>query len=293
MLMNLHCNKLIDGRFTLWNRMAVILVATATLLSQAHADPGQNIGDMRVGKLISVKARVGERFTARETPGTFVFTMRDDFGATTLAFTKKDISDLHFGATYIVTGVPKADPKNAKALYLEAASWEPAYSSSIGPVLVAGGVLAVALVGGFAYFGLRLKQVKTKEPWDFAEILSGPDQGAVIPLRHNKIIVGRQQDPEKSISITHDTFVSREHGVLTHKNKKTYYQDTNSRAGSHVDEVQVEPGQEVVVMPGSLLRIGPHTIIRIGQSVTLPTDTSVFEVNTTTDPKSWRNTTIS
>ncbi len=273
--------------------MGVVLIAFMALLAQAHANPNQNIADMRDGKSASVKARVGERFTTRETPGTFVFTMRDDFGATALAFTHNDISDLHFGATYLVTGVAKKDPKNPKTLYLEASSWEPAYTSSFGPVFILGGGLAVVILGGFVYFGLRLRQVKTKEPWDFAEILSGPDQGTVIPLRHNKIIIGRQQDPEKGISIAHDSFVSREHGVLIRKNKKTYYEDTNSRAGSYLDEVQLEAGLEVVVLPGSLLRIGPHTVIRIGQSVALPTDTSIFEVNSTVDPKSWRDTTIS
>lgn len=293
MVMNFHSNKLFGPYMTLWIRMVVVFFSLGTLLVQAHAAPSQNIADMRVGKAASVKARIGERFTAREVPGTFVFTMRDDFGATALAFTQKDITDLHFGATYVVTGVAKTDPKNPKTLYLEASSWEPAYTSSFGPVLMVAGGLAIVVIAGFVYFGLRLRQMKTKEPWDYAEILSGPDQGNVIPLRHNKIIIGRQQDPEKSISIAHDSFVSREHGVLTRKNKKTFYEDTNSRAGSYLDEVQLEAGLEVVVLPGSLLRVGPHTVIRIGQSVALPTDTSVFEVNTTADPKSWRDTTIS
>ena len=290
MLKIFRSTRLFDMQTTLWNRAVVLLMAVGILVAQATAAPTQNIADMRSGKHISIKARVGERFTAREIPGTHVFTMRDDFGGTTLAFTHKDISDMHFGATYVVTGVARRDPKDLKTLYLDASSWEPAYALSFGPIFIFGGALAVVILAGFLYFALRLKNVKVSEPWDYAEILSGPDQGAVIPLRLNKVIIGRQQDPDKSISISHDNFVSREHGVLSRKNKKTYYEDTNSRAGSFLDEVQLEAGQEVPVMPGSLLRIGPHTIIRIGKSVAFPTDTSVFEEDSTAGPRSWRDT---
>lgn len=238
------------------------------IFALAGATPNQNVADMRAGKAITLKARVGERVAARESPGTFVFTIRDDFGGMTLGETHHNVADMRFGATYLLSGIARRDP-DSQQLVLDVESWQLAYGAPIGWYLL-GAAVVVAGIGSILFLlARRVMESRPKEPWEFVEVLSGPDQGLLIPLRENRILVGRKQDPLKEVCLPQDEHVSRKHGILSRQSGVVYFEDTDSRCGSFVNEQRVEPGRQVRVPPGALLRLGPHTVLRVG---TAPND---------------------
>ncbi len=166
----------------LTTRVAALVLAALLFAFAVAADPIEKISDLKVGAPATIKVRIGERVPSKETAKTHVFTMRDDFGAGAYGYTKRDVSDMRFGATYLLKGTLRRDPKT-KQEYFDVTSWELAYPFPLWPIVGAIGVIVVVCGAGFFFFARRLKSVKPREPWDYAEIISGPDQGACSESR--------------------------------------------------------------------------------------------------------------
>lgn len=241
--------------------LCLTVIAVSFLGSGLCAEDGHRIKDIKPGMEVTVKVRIGERMESRETNGIFAFTMRDDFGGFVAGQTNKDITDLRFGLTYLVTGRAVADSQG-NLDHIEVASWREAYPRKSGLyALIAVGL--VIIIGGLLFLMVRHRTTEPQQ-WGYAEIVSGPDQGKLFPLKVKRVKVGRKQDPAKCVAVVLDKQVSREHGVLIRDGDTTYYEDTNSKWGSSVEGEDVKPGQRVSVPNGGIVRLGENTVIRVG-----------------------------
>jgi len=260
--------------------LVVALVCAGAVVAQDAAKLTR-IRDLRFGVEATIKARIGERRETAEKPGTYVFTLRDDFGGMALGRTSRDIRDLRFGGTYYVQGRRAEDALVGAHTqpFFDVVSWRPAYVSGMPlayVLLPAGVAVAVALIV-FLAMSRRVKGAALPAAWDQAEIIAGPDQGKLFMLRGARVPVGRKQDPATAISIVLDDHVSRQHGVLIREGNVTYYEDTNSTGGSWVDEQKVNPHHRVPVPPGARLRLGPYTVIRVGKAAEEDSRTRAFD----------------
>lgn len=81
-------------------------------------------------------------------------------------------------------------------------------------------------------------------------------------LRYDETPIGRESDPLTSVVLESDLSVSRQHGRIVREASGVFYEDTDSRNGSWVNEIQVQAWQRVALPQGTLLRLGP-TVLRL------------------------------
>lgn len=256
-----------------WAALLLLCVACAGL----GAALPTRIRDLKAARSAMIKARVGERVEAEEAPGVFVFTLRDDYGDTIKGRTSKDISGLRFGATYYLQGRRTAGAATGRE-YFEVASWRLTYGTHVPRSYFLVPVLLALLAAAVVYLVVSRRITLIAPPaWGDAEIVSGPDQGKLFTLKGRRVVVGRQQNPERAVSVVLDNYVSRQHGVLLRKGGTIYYEDTFSAGGSWLDEQPVNAGTRVAVLPGALLRLGPHTVIRVGRAPSEDFETRAFD----------------
>lgn len=249
-----------------FSRAAFCLVIIAIAAAQVSAREVR-ISELRnlTGQEATVRGRTGIIVEAEEKQGWKVFTLRDDYGDQVYVRSKADHPIM--GATWDITGRPEVDAATG-TLYLTEVSRQRSYPP-VGkmPGWLLPGVGGIVLLGvGVVGVMIRRRSLKGElaPAWGYAEIVSGPDQGKNFALRGDEIVVGREQDPAKAVSIVLDQHVSRRHGKILKTGDDLFYEDCMSKCGSWVNEMQAEPGQQVLLATGSLLRLGPQTIIRIG-----------------------------
>jgi hypothetical protein len=237
-----------------------------------------------IGQSVTIKGRTGHWVKPK---GEGVYLLRDDNGDTIYVRitpeSKSSEQPLTMGFTYYVLGTPEADPVTGELWLKEMRRWRAyplvspwalAALAAVVVLVVAGGIPAVIIM-------VRRHRPSLQPAWGFAEVVSGPEQGQRFDLRSDRIVVGRGQDRLTAIGINEDEQVSREHGLVLREGDALYYQDTNSKNKSWVDEQLVSPGERVPLKPGSLLRLGPVTVVRFGTAGPSITETMVVEAGVT------------
>jgi len=171
------------------------------------------------------------------------------------------------GSVVIVFGKVEPTPEGGVRLAAESVQVlsTPASGVSLWLILSVAGGAAVLILGGVTIILRRRAAVEAlPAPWGWAEVVSGDDQGKRFALRYDEVDVGREADPLTGVCIASDTSVSRQHGkIIRDSNGQVVYEDTGSRCGSWINEVEVPRGQRVPLPQGALLRLGPNTTIRV------------------------------
>ncbi|MDP6602551.1 MAG: sigma-70 family RNA polymerase sigma factor [Phycisphaerales bacterium] len=93
------------------------------------------------------------------------------------------------------------------------------------------------------------------------QIHGRPVPEIVVPAT-GEVVIGRS--PECGAQLT-NRYVSRKHAVVIDKAGAWVLQDLDSRGGTYLNTIRLEPGEESQLVPGDLLQIGPWKfLVRIG-----------------------------
>ena len=261
-----------------WIIALTLLVAVAAgCQDQKHS----RIRDLQPGQNATVKGRSGQIQESEERSGFRAYTLRDDYGDMATVLTKKPYPTM--GVTLYVTGRVKRD-EDTDRVYIFEEQRKQLFSPSrllltVG-IIVALGVFGVIV--GVRVLGRRIENVDLPPAWGIAQVMSGPDEGSKFFLRGDDIIIGRGQDPMRSIALEDDQ-VSRQHGRIVRDQGEVYFIDTGSTNGSFVNEQRANPNERIRLNPGDLIRLGPRTVLRVGE----PTPTGGTRLAGQEPPASW------
>ncbi len=216
-----------------------------------------------LGKYIGGTVRVQGKVSRASNPGgkgTFVLT--DEQGHEVSVRAEQVPKN---GSVVSAVGMVESDPAAGIILIAESVQLITAPPEGVNMkllILVAAIAVLLTLAGVYVLIRRRTVEAALPEPWGYAEVLSGPDQGKVFALRYDEVPVGREGDPLTSVVPT-DPAVSRQHGRIIRTDSGVFYEHTQGRFGSWVNEQPVQQGQRVPLPQGALIRLGPNTVIRL------------------------------
>lgn len=85
-------------------------------------------------------------------------------------------------------------------------------------------------------------------------VAAGVHQGKVIPVATQQFLIGR--DPQCQLRPASQS-ISKQHCLLTIRNKTVYLKDFGSTNGTFLNDEQMEPDVEVAIQSGDRVRVGP------------------------------------
>lgn len=111
------------------------------------------------------------------------------------------------------------------------------------------------------------------------EVVAGPAMRTVTVEPGVSVILGRSSQCDWQLP---DNTVSRKHAMITRRHGQWLVTDLESRHGTFLNGVRLEPNNAAPVNPGDLLRLGPWTFrVRVGESMSsgLRTDDDYYSTN--------------
>lgn len=271
-----HCHTMVLG----WLSLCLLLVT----LTNCNAQTGEGmvrIRDLRkhLGQAVTIKGRTGQIMERWASESVGAYSLRDDYGDMVVVLFQRtpQVDYPIMGVTYQIKGVPELRSGTIILLERERQRWIDPLIRTVRVTIIIIAAAIVLILGGLYFIKRRVSREVSEavsevlpEPWGFAEVLAGPDQGKRFPLRYDEVLVGRGLDPVTGVAIDNDNAVSRPregrpaHGrILRDSSNRVFYEDLGSTFGSAVNEIPVQPGQRVHLPSGALIRLGPNTVIRI------------------------------
>ena len=260
-------------------RRLVFALATLLfpLLTFAPAVRAQEVPQVRVRDLgqhlqgiVTVQGRTGYIVEKYERPGMHVFTLRDDYNDQVFVRTIASAYPV-MGVTYRVTGWAK---QANGVMFLDAinGNFLPAYppappkaSLPAGATMLiwlAGIVLALAALS-LLVFLLRRILGRPQPEWGELTVASGPDKGRTIPLRRNRVPLGRGVSARRGIRLSPgDSTISNTHVIFSYRNGTLFCCDM-SRNGTRIGGERLKLGVPTPINSGDLIHLGTQGTVVI------------------------------
>jgi pSer/pThr/pTyr-binding forkhead associated (FHA) protein len=101
--------------------------------------------------------------------------------------------------------------------------------------------------------------VAERRPEVYLMVMSGPEDGRIFPLAKESTSIGRLETNDVALML--DPVVSRSHARVAREGERFLISDLDSKFGTDVDGVKVQPGGKSELRPESMIRIGETLLV--------------------------------